>query len=90
MCSLRSLSIILNVKSKNFLVCESASLRSLNYVVGMSYVCHMSNLLRRRNYVRPPPAHAQSLFLAVKPVTPVLFISYTLDWTKKKLKKAFT
>ena len=36
-------------------------------------------------------ALAQSLLGAVKPVTPVLFIAYTLDfiaWTKKKLKKS--
>ena len=29
--------------------------------------------------LRTAHAHAQSLFLAVKPVTPVLFISYTLE-----------
>ena len=33
--------------------------------------------------LRAAHAHAQSLFLAVKPVTPVLFISYTLDGLKR-------
>ena len=33
-------------------------------------------------------AHAQSLLGAIKPVTPVLFISYTpLAWTKKEAEK---
>ena len=45
------------------------------YIVGMLYVCRMSNLLRRRNYVAH--AHAQSLLGAV--MTPVLFISYALE-----------
>ena len=39
----------------------------------MSYV----KLTARRNYVAH--AHAQCLFLAVKQVTPWLFISYTLE-----------
>ena len=44
------------------------------YVVCLSYV----KLLPRRNYVRPT-RKLKVFFLAVKAVTPVLFISYTLE-----------
>ena len=52
------------------------------YVVGMSYVvCRMSVVCQINcvGVLRTVHAHAQSLFVAVKPVTPVLFISYTLE-----------
>ena len=37
--------------------------------------------------LRAAHAHAQSLFLAVKPVTPVLFISYMLSMDEKEAEK---
>ena len=50
------------------------------YVVCLSYV-----KLTAKAELRAAHAHAQSLFLAVKPVTPVLFISYTLElWHGRK------
>ena len=47
----------------------------------MLYVCHMSVVCQINcvNELRVAYAHAQSLFLAVKPVTPMLFISYMLE-----------
>ena len=50
------------------------------YVVGMSYVVCLSYVkLTALAELRTAHAHAQSLFLAVKPVTPTLFISYMLE-----------
>ena len=43
------------------------------------YVVGMSEYVKLTAELRVAHAHAQSLFLAVKPVTPALFISYTLE-----------
>ena len=48
-------------------------------VCRMSVVCLSYVKLTALADLRTAHAHAQSLFLAVKPVTPVLFISYTLE-----------
>ena len=55
--------------------CSIEISRDICIYVGMS---RMSNL-HRRNYVDQTRACSKSFFLAVKPVTPVLFISYTLE-----------
>ena len=44
------------------------------YMLSVCLVCQS-----RRSYVDQTRACSKSFFLAVKPVTPVLFISYTLE-----------
>ena len=51
----------------------------------MLSVCHYVKLTALAE-LRGPHSCSKSFFLAVKPVTPVLFIYYTLEpWTKNKL-----